>query len=901
MRCRVKLESITLRNTGPFTDGVTVGPLADGLNVLTARNEAGKTTLLIAATRALFDRHNVSGDAMERLRPAGTSLAPDITVIFVTTEGRFKIHKTFLNSPLSELSEDRDGTWHAIADGDAADGKVLELIGGERSGRGASKAEHWGLLRYLWARQGETVDWPAWDDNAGARIRTGLAQVQIDPLVERLADQFRDMQAAQFTSTGRVAKNSPLQQAQQTCERLASELADVRSKMEEIENQSQQLMQLRDELLVRAREKTEADKQADALTETLKQVELLQKDLERFQSDFETAQERLNAVHNEKKTLDEAKAELDKAQKELAEHQSRQKHAQKEEQAAGQALTSLQNDARALRKRIESTRKRETRLHEIQGLRVTERDLETLRKQFTTVRNQQRTIDQLRRKRAALPDVSNRQVIKLEQIDQEIRDLGIRAEAVGLRVALTPKQDVTLVADRDDTEETLDIATGKTETIIATRVLRLHLPEWGDLQIASGAEEAAEIEQRIGARQSALEAELKKCGVTSIDSARTILEQLKDLNKEIKTAETRLVELLENRDDPQSLAADVEEHEAAIEKLRAHLDITKTETALSQAELKAELTVIRTALETEEAAWATLQDATETQSKRLEICGATRFETLTAVNEIKQRIASLTSRAATIEGRHTEGIDKAEESAQTAFVEAKAQLNVARKKMPPDWEKLEARHERALKSAGQAATEHQHLQQKTQRLEAFLEQSGSQGLYSRETRLQESLVSAETECKRIQDHALAARFLAGLIDYRKKAAVSTVLQPLEDQLSATFADITGIHNRRVFLDENLQVAGIGRKREETYAFDQLSQGAREQLLLALRAAVALELAKTGPQLLILDDVLVNTDATRQENVLDFIGNLAQHVQVLIVTCHGERYRGIGENIGIRPN
>jgi uncharacterized protein YhaN len=122
------------------------------------------------------------------------------------------------------------------------------------------------------------------------------------------------------------------------------------------------------------------------------------------------------------------------------------------------------------------------------------------------------------------------------------------------------------------------------------------------------------------------------------------------------------------------------------------------------------------------------------------------------------------------------------------------------------------------------------------------------------------------------------------------------LKPLEDQLGAAFAEITGDHSRRVFLDENLHVAGIGRTRGETYAFDQLSQGAREQLLLALRAAVALELAKTGPQLLILDDVLVNTDAARQENVLDFIGNIARQVQILIVTCHGERYRGLGTSL-----
>ncbi len=154
-------------------------------------------------------------------------------------------------------------------------------------------------------------------------------------------------------------------------------------------------------------------------------------------------------------------------------------------------------------------------------------------------------------------------------------------------------------------------------------------------------------------------------------------------------------------------------------------------------------------------------------------------------------------------------------------------------------------------------------------------------------------MGAKREAERLRNHAVAARFLAGLIEYRKKAAVKTVLKPLEDQLSATFADITGVPNRQVFLDENLQVAGIGRKRDETILFDQLSQGAREQLLLALRAAVALELAKSSPQILILDDVLVNSDSTRQENVLDFIQNVSLHVQVLIVTCHPERYRGLG--------
>ena len=123
----MKLEFIELRNTGPFIDPAGAGPFDSGLNVMAARNEAGKTTFLMSAARALFDRHNVTGEAIERLQPVGTSLAPDISVVFLVAQGRFKIRKRFLHAPTSELCEERDGDWHLIADGDAADSKVLEL------------------------------------------------------------------------------------------------------------------------------------------------------------------------------------------------------------------------------------------------------------------------------------------------------------------------------------------------------------------------------------------------------------------------------------------------------------------------------------------------------------------------------------------------------------------------------------------------------------------------------------------------------------------------------------------------------------------------------------------------------------------------------------------------------
>ena len=895
----MNLEGIELRNTGPFAAAAGVGPFTDGLNVLAAANEAGKTSLLMGAARALFDRHTVTGEAIERLQPVGTSLAPEISVVFLTKEGRFKVHKRFLNSTTSELSEERDEEWHLIADGDAADGRVLELIGGVRPGRGVSKAEHWGLLRYLWARQGETADWPEWDDAAGTRIRSGLAQVDIDPLVERLRNQFLEAQAQQFTSTGRVSKNSPLQFVEQAVGKLESDRAQIRSQMEETDEHMQQLQQLRDKLTILRREKTEAEEKAKTLTEKLMQVELLQKDLESFEGAFTNAQERLNVIDKDKKSLNEADAGLEAAEKERARLESEEERVRFEEKEAREELATLNDRIRALQKKLDLGRQSETRWREIQELCGLEEDLAKLKKSLDAARNQQEALADLRHKRAALPNVKKAQVTRLEKRERELRELAVRAESVGLRVSLKPERSVTVSMESDGADETIKLAKDETTTVTAARGLHLKLAEWGEIDISSGAREAAEVEEKIAADQAALDRELKKIGVASVNHARSCAEQIRDLDREIKSAESLLKERLDPWDSVQALSAEIEKAKANVEQRRGRLNLTEEESALSRAEIKAELAKIRTAVDADDNEWAVLQKSIESLGKRIEKLGTAREKASKSVNIEKNRIASLEARRKTVNERYPEGIEKAETGAQTTFVEATAQLKVARKKLPEDWEKLGARHERALKSAAQATQDFQELERNIRRLETLLEHSGSQGLYSRETELEEALVSAKNDAERLRNHALAARFLAGLIDYRKKAAVKTVLKPLEDQLSATFADITGVPNRRVFLDENLQVAGIGRKRDETIRFDQLSQGAREQLLLALRAAVALELAKSGPQILILDDVLVNTDAARQENVLDFIQNIAQQIQVLIATCHAERYRGLGTRLEIK--
>ena len=73
----------------------------------------------------------------------------------------------------------------------------------------------------------------------------------------------------------------------------------------------------------------------------------------------------------------------------------------------------------------------------------------------------------------------------------------------------------------------------------------------------------------------------------------------------------------------------------------------------------------------------------------------------------------------------------------------------------------------------------------------------------------------------------------------------------------------------------------------TFAVDQLSQGTREQLFLAIRFALVQRFAKEGLQLpLVLDDVFVNFDQARTEAAVQTLLSVAeQGQQVLFFTCH----------------
>lgn len=83
-------------------------------------------------------------------------------------------------------------------------------------------------------------------------------------------------------------------------------------------------------------------------------------------------------------------------------------------------------------------------------------------------------------------------------------------------------------------------------------------------------------------------------------------------------------------------------------------------------------------------------------------------------------------------------------------------------------------------------------------------------------------------------------------------------------------------------------------REE--AAEMLSKGTQEQLAILTRIAFAdLLIAKGKPASLVLDDALVFADDDRFDIMMEILGEAAQRMQVVILSCRASAYRALDAN------
>jgi uncharacterized protein YhaN len=189
----------------------------------------------------------------------------------------------------------------------------------------------------------------------------------------------------------------------------------------------------------------------------------------------------------------------------------------------------------------------------------------------------------------------------------------------------------------------------------------------------------------------------------------------------------------------------------------------------------------------------------------------------------------------------------------------------------------------------QAATALESLKKE----EGRLEQLATSGPYSTLSQVEEQIAELRIQIDSEELRINAVRLLRDTVHQCKARVLSDLRKPVEESATRMLQRIAGTRLGTVQLADSLNPQAVTpRTASSEVTLLDLSGGEKEQIHLAVRLALAEVLAGHDRRFLVLDDILTATDTGRLARILTILEEAAQRLQLFILTCHPERYRGL---------
>lgn len=180
-------------------------------------------------------------------------------------------------------------------------------------------------------------------------------------------------------------------------------------------------------------------------------------------------------------------------------------------------------------------------------------------------------------------------------------------------------------------------------------------------------------------------------------------------------------------------------------------------------------------------------------------------------------------------------------------------------------------------------------------LQGALQSLSARGLEEERGRLQSNAHEVEQRRRELERRAKALDLLMGKLRAKREVMTQALLAPVQDRVQHYLRLL--FPGAQLQVGEDLVPTVLSRqpaghvKHDE---LDALSFGTKEQLGLISRLAYADLLREAGkPTLVILDDALVNTDAMRLNQMKRVLYDAAERHQILLFSCHPERWDDLG--------
>lgn len=866
----MKISALRLHNVRRFAGkGIAIENISEGVNVLCAANEFGKSTSFEALHALFFQPHTGGSKDVRNLQPYSGG-SPLVQADIETRSGRYRLTKQFLSGKRANVIDLSNG--RLIAQADEAENFIAELI------RGGS-AEPAGLL---WVRQGVTgiEQRDKKEEEGEKRLRESLL-TSVQGEVEAITGGRRMMEIIDacseelnrlVTPTMRPKAGGPYANALDEQKRLVAEEARLRSEVEAL----REALDQRAQVLKRLAALEDAEEEAARHSA-----------VERAIAVYEAAKAHREALKAAEAETALAKAQLENAERNLSEFRAGCERAR--ELAAGlEALAKERTDI--LARREAATAAIDEALASAQAAEAEEREARDLLQRLDAAMRARQAAEELSQLREKLEKAEALRS-SLEEIDADLKLLALptgivdrlqalEVEIAGLRAAKEASLPTFRMTYADGAERRVALNGAPLENGVECSfddLVELELAGTGTLTLRSNRPVGADA--MLTKKEAERRKLLDEAGVPDLNAARQRLARF-----QAKTAEKNQLQLQFEHLAPQGLSR-LKEEIAQRETLGSSVpDVDGDPEAARHAYAVAAEKVTR--------ARNAMGEVQPLRGRADDALVAIEGKLATLQAEL-QHINSLLG---PVEERDNKGRLLAEAliEQRTRFdsVEGRAaELRLA----APDLAGAEAALQRTRSVEEAANRERAGLREKLAALNAHIRSRSDEAVEEAWRETCDTLAAANKRVEGFEKEvAVLARLRSALQESRSQARdlyLEPVINELRPLLNLLFDDVSIVFDEKTLLPQSI------RRNGQDESVEALSGGMREQLSVLTRLAFARLLAGNGrPAPVILDDALVYSDDDRIEKMFDALHRQSRDQQIIVFSCRQRAFSKLGGNV-----
>jgi len=890
------VKKVRLENWAIFREPTEV-EFSDGLNILYGPNDIGKTTLIDSIRTVFFTKYTSHSEKVRSLIPWGSTLSPKATITFFQNGAHHRITKRFISSEMSLLEKLIDNKWTRIAEGDSADKKVIELVGGKLPTRGDTKPEFWGIGQALWMVQGEPFISEDLNEETlsslqkliGAAIETNQEKDMFRRINERFSSIFTGVRRE--LKKGSEIKNleEKIGELEESKRKADSDRQEKEELIRKIDDKEIILQKKEEKLGISLREKEELKEKVEQAHKHRRNREKLEEEIKRINWEYKTLKEQIDSIKDGKKKIKEINSENHSLNEEKNKHLGTLKKLQDKIKKTDKEISKIDNEIELNDDRLRYSRIAYDTIQK-------ERELKEKEELLNEVEKLESELSEKQMKAEKLKAPSKKEMQQIERIHQQIHDLKTKLDAIGITTKIVAKSNISGRIYLDEKSTEFKLKRGKQDTWTSHQMVKIQIDKIGDFEIKSGSEDIRKMSADLEEHEIEYEKAVAPYASKDVEELRALSHQKEELEREIKRLRKDLKKL--SKDGKETIKREIAGFKKKIKsnwdkisgdsefrKYVQYEDKTTAQQELSEKinELEKGLRNLKKGQKDLNKSLSELEKEKEKIKSEIQELDKKIHSNSGRIKEIRTNLEKLQKDGLSIKEREKKLNQKSSEidKKERAWKEYKDEIEEVEEKPLKAWEECERKIRRFQEDISKLEKEIAEISGKLSTILSSLKDTN---------KIEEELEYLKKRKQQLLTDAYAVELLYDLMHFYRGKTIESLTNPIQKMMAEDLRNLFGEKYTSVRFDEGVKPISVEVPTWEVDApIDILSFGTKEQMWYLFRLALGRLLSSEERQLVVLDDPLANTDPGRMRRALQILEDRANELQIIVITCDVDKY------------